>query len=712
MSLLRARILGTRARRRLAIFGVLSLTAFAAQLSSAIPAAATPFSGGVSPTIFSGLADLNGDNEVTGRDDANAFYGDTHIIDGGLDCDAWSADNDGTGGDGVIDGNDDCTLIGVDGTVDGVTITVTDGSFDVSDGPLPTVFNAADPDNPSVAASDFAWSTINGRVDSSGNEVITANDCHFGLIGQTVDAGLGDATDGADILGNTVSNTNPCGFVTPPAAANNGKVDLNSDTAITAADTCASCFFGHPVDLGVVQEITGPTSGGTLTGGFSPTIVGGLADLNGDGVVNGRDDANAFYGDTHIIDGALDCDAWTSDNDGAAGSGTITTADDCTLIGVDGTPDGVTIEVIDGEFQVADGPLPTVFNAADPDNPDVGASDFAWSAIGGRVDSDGNEAINANDCHFGLIGQTVDAGLGDPTDGADILGNNLAETNPCGFGNAPDPANNGLVDLNSDGDITAADDSCNDCFFGHDVDTGFVMAFGAETLDLTPATATNPKGTHHTVTAHVEDGTGTPVAGVTVRFTVIGANPTSGSGTTNGSGDATFTYTGSVAGIDSITAFADTDGDSTQDPGEPGGTAAKTWGNPPPKHCPGHNGDPRNQVVGTPGPDALVGTPGADVICGKGGADTLVGLGGNDLLLGGGGADLLKGGAGRDTLRGGRGSDELRGGRGGDNLAGGPGNDQLYGGRGNDHLAGGPGFDLGVGGPGRDTIVGCERRQQ
>ena len=112
--------------------------------------------------MIDGGADLNGDNDVSGRDDSNAFYGDTSIIDGHLDCDAWMAPDDGTGGDGVITADDDCTLIGVDGTPDGVTIEVVDGAFDVSDGALPTVFNASDPDNPDVGDSDFAWSTIGG----------------------------------------------------------------------------------------------------------------------------------------------------------------------------------------------------------------------------------------------------------------------------------------------------------------------------------------------------------------------------------------------------------------------------------------------------------------------------------------------------------------------------------------------------------------------
>ena len=717
MSVIRSTTRAGGFRRRLAVLGALSLTVFYMQLTLAGPAAATPFTGGFSPTIFDGLADLNGDNQVTGRDDSNGFYGGTAIIDGALDCDAWTAVNDGGAGSGVIDGDDDCTLIAYDGTVDGVTIDVTDGVFDWPDGALPTVFpQAGDADNPDIGDSAFAWSTINGRVDSSGDEVIDANDCTFGLIHEAEDVGLGDGTDGADVLGNTAGDTNPCGFGIPhPVAANNGLVDLNSDKLINGSDTCENCFFGHNVTLGVVQaESTPPvTPAGAFSGGFSPSIINGLADLNGDGVVNGRDDSNAFYGDTSIIDGALDCNAWSSDNDGAAGSGTITGADDCRLIGVDGTPDGVTINVIDGEFGVADGPLPTVFNAAEPANDDVGDSDFAWSTIGGRVDSSGNEFIDPGDCAFGLIGATVDAGLGDATDGADILANDLAESNPCGFGSVdgPDPANNGLVDLNSDMLITVAD-SCNGCFFGHILSSGFVMGLAADTLDLTPATAANETGTQHTVTAHVTDALGGAIAGVTVEFVVTVNNATTGDDVTDVSGNATFTYTGATDGTDTITAFADVDGNGLQGLDEPGDAATKTWSTTPiPPTCPGHASDPRNQIVGTAGADVLVGTAGADVICGLGGNDTLNGRGGNDLLIGGGGNDLLLGRAGADTARGGSGRDVLRGGGGRDRLFGGVGNDRLYGGPGNDRLNGGPGSDLGVGGLGRDTFISIETRR-
>jgi hypothetical protein len=281
-------------RRRIALLGVFALIAFYAQLTLATSAQAAPFTGTFGPTIFDGLADLNGDNEVTGRDDSNNFFGDTDIIDGALDCNAWGTlvtdVNDGAAGDGVIDGADDCTLVGYDGTANGVTIEVVDGVFQWPDDPLPTVYNADDPDNPDIGDSDFAWSTINGLVDADGNEQINANDCTFGLVGVTEDAGLGDPTDGYDVLANNASGTDPCGFgPAEPDAADTGKVDLNSDGDITAADTCTDgCFFGHNVTLGVVQvegaAVDTPTN--AFTGTFGPTIIDQRADLNGDGVVH------------------------------------------------------------------------------------------------------------------------------------------------------------------------------------------------------------------------------------------------------------------------------------------------------------------------------------------------------------------------------------------------------------------------------------------
>jgi hypothetical protein len=73
------------------------------------------------------------------------------------------------------------------------------------------------------------------------------------------------------------------------------------------------------------------------------------------------------------------------------------------------------------------------------------------------------------------------------------------------------------------------------------------------TITLAPATSENPVRTTHTVTATATEG-GAPVPGKEVTFTVTGANPQTGTGTTNASGEATFTYKGENAGEDTIVA--------------------------------------------------------------------------------------------------------------------------------------------------------------
>jgi hypothetical protein len=101
-------------------------------------------------------------------------------------------------------------------------------------------------------------------------------------------------------------------------------------------------------------------------------------------------------------------------------------------------------------------------------------------------------------------------------------------------------------------------------------------------LTLTPDTAQNPIGTQHTVTATLLTGP-FPMDGENVVFTVTGANPTSGTEVTDIAGVATFTYTGTQPGLDTITAFRDTDKDGIQDPDETAmDTATKEWINAPP----------------------------------------------------------------------------------------------------------------------------------
>jgi hypothetical protein len=97
-------------------------------------------------------------------------------------------------------------------------------------------------------------------------------------------------------------------------------------------------------------------------------------------------------------------------------------------------------------------------------------------------------------------------------------------------------------------------------------------------LTLTPPDAVNMVGTSHTVTATVHDAGTNPVAGVLVRFAVSGSSSTSGSCTTDAAGQCGFTYSGpTLAGADIISAYADSDGNASQGPGEPGAEATKAW---------------------------------------------------------------------------------------------------------------------------------------
>jgi hypothetical protein len=89
---------------------------------------------------------------------------------------------------------------------------------------------------------------------------------------------------------------------------------------------------------------------------------------------------------------------------------------------------------------------------------------------------------------------------------------------------------------------------------------------------LSPAIDYNPVESDHSVSV----GIGVPVAGVEVFFEVSGANATSGSALTDGSGAATFTYAGASPGTDSITACIDSDASTTCDALEPTATADAT----------------------------------------------------------------------------------------------------------------------------------------
>jgi hypothetical protein len=125
------------------------------------------------------------------------------------------------------------------------------------------------------------------------------------------------------------------------------------------------------------------------------------------------------------------------------------------------------------------------------------------------------------------------------------------------------------------------------------------------TLVLSPKTAENTVGQEHCVTATVTDAGGTPTPDITVVFSVSGANSASGSPTTDANGEAQFCYTGTTAGTDTISAFADTNTNGTQDTDEPGDTATKTYVLPP--STPGCKVTGGGQIIATNGDAATFG---------------------------------------------------------------------------------------------------------
>lgn len=101
------------------------------------------------------------------------------------------------------------------------------------------------------------------------------------------------------------------------------------------------------------------------------------------------------------------------------------------------------------------------------------------------------------------------------------------------------------------------------------------VAIVGEGIILGPTSATNPVGTQHTVTATVQDDNGDPVVGRNVDFSIVSGPHAglTGSDTTDANGEATFTYTGTSTGTDTIEAsFVNSEAET-----ETSNQVTKTW---------------------------------------------------------------------------------------------------------------------------------------
>lgn len=112
--------------------------------------------------------------------------------------------------------------------------------------------------------------------------------------------------------------------------------------------------------------------------------------------------------------------------------------------------------------------------------------------------------------------------------------------------------NNGDTSIN----VYTQNPSADDNIFFAGLNLKSTLAVVGEGIVLSPASASNPVGTTHTLTATVQDTNGNPIAGRTVTFEATSGPNTGllGSATTDSNGQATFPYVGLVVGTDVIVA--------------------------------------------------------------------------------------------------------------------------------------------------------------
>ena len=95
-------------------------------------------------------------------------------------------------------------------------------------------------------------------------------------------------------------------------------------------------------------------------------------------------------------------------------------------------------------------------------------------------------------------------------------------------------------------------------------------------LTLSPSSQTLTVGAAATLSASLTNPSGSATS-IDIHYSVTGSNSGSGVVATNSNGNGTISYTAQNAGTDTITAYADLNGDGTQNAGEPSASAMVTW---------------------------------------------------------------------------------------------------------------------------------------
>jgi hypothetical protein len=96
-------------------------------------------------------------------------------------------------------------------------------------------------------------------------------------------------------------------------------------------------------------------------------------------------------------------------------------------------------------------------------------------------------------------------------------------------------------------------------------------------LGVQPVTQSHTVGQTATITVTATDNVGTPYPNRSLVYSIGGANPKSGSVTTNAAGVATLSYVGTAAGLDTAQMFLDLAGTGVKAPQDPSASAQVTW---------------------------------------------------------------------------------------------------------------------------------------
>lgn len=254
----------------LALLLVVGVLAAITITGSGIAGAADLSFGGYSPYVAHGGADVNYDGVVNGVDDSTGFFDGTDLIDGHLDCDSWGATlNDGSSGDGGIDGSDDCILQGYFTDDVETFIHVVDGFF---------AYTSTTETGVKTPISDAGWK-LPWAYDSGTTFDLTSTDYTMADWAWVIEAGFVDYDhDGYE--GETAGNDDASDFLPLGIDIDDGYVDVDDDGNVNdSGDDCTDeCFFGLDVNNGKVQS---GTVVNPFTANAGPTGPAGPAGVSG-----------------------------------------------------------------------------------------------------------------------------------------------------------------------------------------------------------------------------------------------------------------------------------------------------------------------------------------------------------------------------------------------------------------------------------------------